>query len=99
MSLTKRPQLFVVTGASCAGKSAMCSILAQNEQEYIVLESDVLWNSIYDTPDDDYREYRELWMRLCRMISQIGMPVVLCGCATPKQFECCDERKYFASVH
>lgn len=58
MNLTKRPQLFVITGASGAGKSTVCNILTQNEQEYIVLESDVLWNSIYDTPDDGYREYR-----------------------------------------
>lgn len=47
--------LFVITGASCAGKSTMCEILFQNEKEYIVMESDILWNQTFDTPEDDYR--------------------------------------------
>ena len=38
-------------------------------------------------------------MRLCYNISQIGMPVVLCGCSIPEQFECCDARKYFTHIH
>lgn len=99
MNPTKKQQLFIITGASGVGKSTMCRILFQNESKYIVMESDILWNRIYDTPDDDYRAYRELWMKICKNISQIGMPVVLCGCAIPKQFELCDERKNFTDIH
>jgi hypothetical protein len=95
MEPTKRNKLFVISGASCIGKSSACKILFKNEKDYIVMESDLLWPKIYNTPEDNYRSYRELWMRICGNISQIGMPVVLCGCATPEQFEVCDARKYF----
>ncbi len=91
--------LFIITGASCVGKSTMSEILFQSESDYIVMESDLLWNDIYNTPDDDYRNYRELWLRLCSNISQIGMPVVLCGCAVPKQFELCNGRNGFTSIY
>lgn len=99
MKPTRKMPLFIVTGASCAGKSSICEVLFRNESDYIVLESDILWNKVHDTPGDGYRAYREMWMRVCRNISQIGMPVVLCGCAIPEQFEPLDERESFASVH
>lgn len=99
MNPTRQMPLFIITGASCVGKSSMCEVLFQNEKEYIVLESDILWDDIYNTPDDGYRRYREMWMQLCKNISQIGMPVVLCGCAIPEQFERCDGRKDFTSIH
>lgn len=62
------------------------------------MESDLLWSNTYNTSEDNYRTYRELWMCVCSNISQIGMPVVLCGCATPKQFEVCDLKKYFSKI-
>lgn len=36
--------------------------------------------------------------RVCANISQIGKPVVLCGCVTPKQFEGCDARSLFTDI-
>ena len=32
---------------------------------------------------------------VCANISQIGMPIVLCGCTTPEQNEFHEERKLF----
>ncbi|MCM0648872.1 AAA family ATPase [Clostridium swellfunianum] len=95
---TKINKLFVITGASCIGKSTACEILFKNERDYIVMESDLLWAEVYNTPEDNYRKYRELWMRICSNISQIGMPVVLCGCAVPEQFELCNARVYFSDI-
>lgn len=99
MEASKKLPLFIITGASCVGKTTMSEILFNKETEYIVMDSDLLWNDIYNTPDDDYRNYRELWLRLCSNISQIGMPVVLCGCAVPKQFEECKGRSCFTSIY
>lgn len=96
---TNRQPLFIITGASCVGKSTLCEVLFKNEKDYIVLEGDLLWNNNYNTPEDDYCEYRRLWMRLCANISQIGKPVVLCGCAVPAQFENQPERGYFSAIH
>ena len=38
-------------------------------------------------------------MYLCANISQCGKPVVLCGCATPDQFENLPERDLFTEIH
>jgi hypothetical protein len=98
MEPTKINKLFIITGASGIGKSTACEILFKNEKDYIVIESDLLWSNVYNTPEDNYRTYRELWMSICCNISQIGMPVVLCGCGVPEQFEVCDARKYFSEI-
>ena len=99
MKLTKRMPLFIITGASGVGKSTVAEMLFANETKYIVLESDILWNDIYNKPEEDYKEYREIWLNLCSHVSQIGLPVVLCGCATPEQFENCINRKWVSSIH
>lgn len=99
MEPNKKLPLFIITGASCVGKSTVSEILFQKEHNYIVMEGDLLWNDVYNTPDDDYHTYHELWLKVCSNISQIGMPVVLCGCAIPKQYEKCLGRDYFTSIH
>lgn len=99
MTPTKKLPLFCVTGASCVGKSTACAVLHQKEKDYIVLESDILWNDIYNTPEDDYKTYRAVWMELCANISQIGLPCVVCGCCTPKQFEYLPQRELFTEIH
>ncbi len=99
MTPTKKLPLFCITGASCAGKSSACAKLFEKEKDYIVLESDILWNDIYNDPDNDYRDYRNIWMNLCANISQIGLPCVICGCCTPKQFENLPARSLFSEIH
>ncbi len=99
MKPTNRQPLFIITGASCVGKSTLCEQLFIHEKDYIVMESDLLWNEVYNTPGDDYCAYRRLWMRTCACISQIGKPVVLCGCAVPKQFENHPEREWFSDIY
>ena len=61
--------LYIVTGASGVGKSALCREMAKIQSGYIVLDSDLLWDEIYNTPEDGYRRYRETWMTLCAAIS------------------------------
>lgn len=96
---TKKLPLFWVTGASCVGKSTACGELFAKETDYIVIESDILWNTFYDTPQDDYKQYRTVWLNLCAAISQIGLPCVICGCCTPKQLEYLRERDLFTQIH
>jgi len=99
MTPTKKQPLFIVSGASGVGKSTLCEVLFQRETDYIVLESDLLWHEVYNTPEDDYRAYRQMCLSLCANISQVGKPVVLCGCVTPKQFETLPERALFTNIH
>jgi len=96
---TKRLPLFLVTGASCVGKSTACQLLFQREQDYLVLESDLLWEERWNTSENLYAPYRSLWMRLCANIAQGGKPVVLCGCCVPEQLENRPERELFSSLH
>lgn len=91
--------LFIITGASGVGKTTISEQLFQKEKDYIVMESDLLWDDSFNVPENNYREFRELWLRMCKNISQIGNPVVLCGCAVPEQFEGCLERRYFSEIH
>jgi len=94
-----RLPLFVLTGASGAGKTAVCLALAAKMSECVFMESDVLWRTEFATPDDGYRAYRNLWLRVAKNINQAGRPVVLCGSAIPEQFEGCPERRYFSTIH
>lgn len=99
MTPTRKGPLFIVTGASCAGKSTLCQELFRRERDYIVLESDLLWQEQYNTPEDGYGAYRSLWMRVCADVGQVGLPVVLCGCGVPEQFETRKERELFTRIH
>ncbi len=55
--------------------------------------------SEYDSPETDYREYRETWLRVAKNINQAGRPVLLYGSAVSSQFEQCSERRFFARIH
>lgn len=99
IQVIKRMPLFIITGASGTGKSTISAQLFQKEKDYIVMESDILWSDYFNHPENNYREFRELWLRMCKNISQIGKPVVLCGCAVPEQYENCLERRYFSEIH
>ena len=94
-----RLPLFVLAGASGAGKSTVCLALAAKAKDFVVLEGDILWRDEYNNPENDYRDFRETWMRLCKNISQSGKPVLLGGAGEPKQFEQCVERRYFSVIH
>jgi broad-specificity NMP kinase len=94
-----RLPLFVLAGASGTGKSTICLALTARAKDYIVIESDILWDEKFNTPEDNYREFRETWLRLCKNISQAGKPVLLNSAGEPGHFEQCVERRYFSTIH
>lgn len=94
-----RLPLFVVTGASGTGKTTTCLAAATSAKNFVVMESDILWVDEFNQSETDYRRYRELWLRVCKNISQAGKPVILCGSCIPSQFESCVERRYFSAIH
>ncbi len=94
-----RLPLFLLSGASGTGKSTICLGLDAQLPECVCLESDILWRGEFATPEDDYRSYRDLWLRVAKNIAQAGRPVVLCGTALPEQFESCPERRYVGDIH
>ncbi len=90
---------FVVTGASGSGKSAACLQLVPLLPECIVLEVDIFWRPEFAKPENDYRDFRNLCLRVAKNVGQSGRPVVLCGTAVPGQYESCPERIYFTDLH
>ena len=102
MTPTNKQPLFIVSGASGVGKSTTCEELFRREagKPYLVIESDLLWDDdLYNTPEDNYRAFRSIWMQICANISQCGKPVVLCGSGLPEQFEPLPERNFFTEIH
>src|SRR5215208_6683947 len=93
--------LLIVSGASGAGKSTVCQRLTGRIAQAVLLDSDILWRSEFNSPETSYREYFELWLRLCKNISQSGRPVVLfgAGAGVPENLEGCIERRYFSAMH
>lgn len=94
-----RLPLFVLTGASGVGKTTTCLDLAAGTNDLVAMESDILWRDEFNQPETNYRNYREMWLRVCKNISQAGKPVILCGAAVPAQFEQCVERRYFSAIY
>lgn len=45
---TRKNKLFIISGASCVGKSTACEVLFKKEKDYIVMESDLLWDERYN---------------------------------------------------
>jgi broad-specificity NMP kinase len=92
--------LLVVSGASGTGKSTVCNRLTGRYQESVLLDSDILWRAEFNKPDDKYRDYFEISLRLCKNISQSGRPVVLfgAGAGVAENLEGCIERRYFSSI-
>ena len=91
--------LFLIGGASGTGKTTVCLSLISMLKECVVLEQDILWGMVPATPEDNYRSYRNVWLRIAKNIGQAGRPVVLCGTAFPEQFEDCPERRYFSTLY
>jgi hypothetical protein len=91
--------LFVLSGASGSGKTAIGLTLATALPECVTMESDILWGAIPATAEDNYQGYRNTWLRVAKNIGQGGRPVILVGTALPDQFERCAERRYFTELH
>ncbi len=63
------------------------------------MESDILWQDVFNKPEEDFKTYRNLWLRVAKNISQSDRPVALIGSSTPGQFEKCAESRYFSKIH
>jgi hypothetical protein len=94
-----RLPLFIVTGASRAGKTTLCSRLTSSMNDVVVFDGDVLWRKEFENPGADILEFRNFCLRVCKNISQAGRPVVICSSVPPRQLEQCVERRYFDQLH
>lgn len=96
--ITLRP-LLLVTGASGTGKSTLALHLAGTFSDAVVLDQDILWMPEMDTPKDNWRRFRSIWLRLAANIARSGRPLMLFGSVDPDQYERLPERQYVGSIH
>lgn len=94
----KRP-LFYLSGASGAGKSTAARILFDTRREFITMECDILWHERFNTPENNYADFRDAWLRLAANHAQHGQVSLLCGCITPEQIDARPRKAYFSDVH
>ena len=98
----RRLPLLIVSGASGSGKTTACRHLVRmGLPEVIPLDTDILWGPAFDRPEENYRNFFDTWLRLCKNIHQAGRSVVLfgAGVGVPENLEACAERRYFSDVH
>ena len=88
--------LFIITGASGAGKTTVCDgLVPLMRDQCVMLETDILWGVTPVGSDT----YHNMWLRIAKNIAQAGLPVVLCGTDLPEDVEECPERRYFSTVY
>jgi broad-specificity NMP kinase len=95
----RRLPLFVVTGASGAGKTTTCELLLHTFPDVVVLESDVLLAALNSFAVDDIQRYWNHWVRLVVHLHQASKPVLLCGTVLPRHLESAPDRDGLDAVH
>ena len=95
----RRRPLFIVTGASGAGKTTVSLPLVGTLPGCAVFETDILWCPELNVPDDKWLRFRTLWVRLAKNVAQSGLASVLCGTFVPEGIESLPERRYLGAVH
>jgi hypothetical protein len=86
--------LLIISGPSAAGKSTVCQRLLETMKEVVILDSDILWRPEFNTPENNYRDFFETWLRLGKNIVQSGRPLLLLNAgAIPENVEPCYERQ------
>lgn len=84
--------LFIVTGASGTGKTAVVPELRRLLPDWDVFETD----SIHGI---DWQQVKANWLRIAFSLAQSNRPVILCGTILPEQIDQCDHQHYFSTIY
>ena len=86
--------LFVVTGQSGAGKTAVIPALRRRLPECLVFDVDTLW-----WPPGGAEHFYNNWFRLFGEVAQCGRHSVICGTLMPWNLDRCAERWRVGTIH
>lgn len=84
--------LFIVTGASGVGKTAVVPVLRRLLPDWVICETDVMHGA-------DWPQVRSNWLRVAHAIAQSGRHTILCGTMLPVDIDQCDHRPFFSQVY
>lgn len=95
--------LFIVTGASGSGKTAVFGPLARKLQgRCVTFDSDLLMDAagaLSDGQPIDWIAFRSAWLAVAHGVAQSGMPTVLLGPFIPAHLEELAARRWIADIH
>lgn len=86
--------LYIVTGASGTGKTAVVPHLRPLLPDWDVFETDILWDS-----GDNWEIVKCNWLRIAHSVAQSGRRTLLCGTILPEHIAKCDHFPLFTAVH
>jgi hypothetical protein len=84
--------LFVVTGASGVGKTAVVPALRECLPAWEIFETDILHGA-------DWQQVKCNWLRVAYAIAQSGRHTILCGTILPEQLTQCDHHSLFRHIY
>jgi len=88
-----RLPLFLITGASGTGKSAVVPQLQRLLPQCDVFDMDIMLD------ERDWKISHRNWMRIAKSLAGQGRHVLLCGTTLPEHFADCEEISVFSTVH
>lgn len=88
--------LFIVTGPSGAGKTAVVADLQRLMPDWEVFETELLWDS-----GGDWNTVKCNWLRIADFIAhrEPSRLTILCGTMQPQDLESCESRDCFSRIH
>jgi AAA domain len=92
----RRRPLFVVTGASGAGKTTVHPCLVDALPECAVFDVDYLLDSL---GKDDWRRFRDAWLSVAHGVAQAGRATVLCAPFIPEHLADLPARRWIGDLH
>jgi hypothetical protein len=95
--------LFIVTGASGAGKTAVLVPLARRLQgRCVTFDVDLLMDAagaLSGSQPVNWPAFRDAWLAVAHGVAQSGMPTVLLGPFIPSHLEDLPARRWVADIH
>lgn len=86
--------LFIVTGPSGTGKTAVVVPLQGLLPGWEIFETDILGDS-----GGDWNMIKCNWLRIAAALAQRGRPTILCGTMQPAELADCSARVFFSTIH
>ncbi|WP_203917599.1 hypothetical protein [Rugosimonospora africana] len=95
--------LFIVTGASCSGKTAVLDPLTRRlAGRCVTFDVDWLLDAVGTLSGDqpiNWPAFRDAWLAVAHGVAQSGMPTVLLGPLIPAHLETLPGRRWIADIH
>lgn len=86
--------LYVLTGPSGTGKTAVIPFLRSLVPEWEIFETDILWDS-----GGDWQTAKCNWLRIVHSIAQSNRRTLLCGTILPEDLAACEHLASFPACH